>query len=137
MNGEELHDLARARALELPGASAEWPFGPEHEVFKVRGKVFLMLTHVPVDSTGYGMDDDVRGRPVITIKADPQDSEALQQEFPQVTPGYHMNKRHWISVTIGGGVDEALVRELVTESYQLVVGSLPVKQRPFGWDAPF
>lgn len=137
MNGEMLHNLARERALELPGASAEWPFGPEHEVFKVRGKVFLMLTHVPVNSTGFGVDDGLRGQPVITLKADPQDSEALQQEFPQVTPGYHMHKRHWISVTTGGAVDQELVSELVTDSYQLVVGSLPIKRRPFGWDEPF
>ncbi|GAA4516845.1 MmcQ/YjbR family DNA-binding protein [Brevibacterium yomogidense] len=137
MNGEELHDFARESALELPGASAEWPFGPEYEVFKVRGKVFLMLTHVPENSTGYGVDDELRGQAVITLKADPQDSEALQQEHPQVTPGYHMNKRHWISVATGGAVDEGFVRELIAESYQLVVGTLPVKRRPFGWDSPF
>ena len=47
-----------------------------------------------------------------------------------------MNKRHWISVATGSTIDEALVRELVTDSYRLVVESLPRRSRPFGWDDP-
>lgn len=136
MDGDTLHGLARRRALELPGTSAGWPFGPNHEVMKVREKVFLMLTTVPAASSGYGVDDTQRGQPVITLKAEPEDGVALQRQHPSIAPGYHMNKRHWISVATGSSIDEDLVRELVTDSYRLVVESLPRQSRPFGWDDP-
>ena len=136
MDGDTLHETARRRALELPGTSAGRPFGPNHEVMKVREKVFLMLTTVPAASSGYGVDDTQRGQPVITLKAEPEDGVALQRQHPSIAPGYHMNKRHWISVATGSSIDEDLVRELVTDSYRLVVESLPRQSRPFGWDDP-
>lgn len=136
MDGDDLHETARRRALELPGTSAGWPFGPNHEVMKVREKVFLMLTTVPAASSGYGVDDAQRGQPVITLKAEPEDGVALQRQYPSIAPGYHMNKRHWVSVATGSAIDAGLVRELVTDSYRLVVESLPRRSRPFGWDDP-
>lgn len=136
MNGDELHGFARSRALELPGTSAGWPFGPNHEVMKVRERVFLMLTIVPAASSGYGVDDTQRGQPVITLKAEPEDGEALRRQHPSIAPGYHMNKRHWVSVATGASIDADLVRELVTDSYRLVVESLPRRARPFDWDDP-
>lgn len=136
MDGDDLHETARRRALELPGTSAGWPFGPNHEVMKVREKVFLMLTTVPAASSGYGVDDAQRGQPVITLKAEPEDGVALQRQYPSIAPGYHMNKRHWVSVATGSAIDANLVRELVTDSYRLVVESLPRRSRPFGWDDP-
>lgn len=75
MQGQQLQDLAREVAEELPGSNMSHPFGPEYEVYKVRGKVFLILTDVP-------------GDPIVVIKADPQDSEALREEYPDITPGY-------------------------------------------------
>ncbi|SMX72549.1 YjbR protein [Brevibacterium sp. Mu109] len=84
MNGDELHGFARSRALELPGTSAGWPFGPNHEVMKVRERVFLMLTIVPAASSGYGVDDTQRGQPVITLKAEPEDGEALRRQHPSI-----------------------------------------------------
>lgn len=136
MDGVELHELARDRGLQLPGTSAGWPFGPNHEVMKVREKVFLMLTTVPAASSGYGVDDAQRGQPVITLKAEPEDGVALQRQHLSIAPGYHMNKRHWVSVATGSSIDAGLVRELVTDSYRLVVESLPRRSRPFGWDDP-
>lgn len=117
MQGQQLQDLAREVAEELPGSNMSHPFGPEYEVYKVRGKVFLILTDVP-------------GDPIVVIKADPQDSEALREEYPDITPGYHMNKRHWISLEPGDNLDAGLARELVTDSYWLVVAGLPRAQRP-------
>ena len=64
------------------------------------------------------------------LKADPRDAEALLEAFPQITPGYHMNKRHWITLTPGDGLGEEFVRELVTDPYLLVVEGLPRAQRP-------
>lgn len=104
-------------AEELPGSNMSHPFGPEYEVYKVRGKVFMILTDVP-------------GDPIVVIKADPQDSEALREEYPDITPGYHMNKRHWISLEPGDNIGADLARELVIDSYRLVVAGLPRAQRP-------
>ena len=117
MQGEALHECARARADELPGAGLEHPFGPEWDVFKVRGRVFMLLTVL-------------RGEPIVNLKAAPEDSRALREAFPDITPGYHMNKRHWITVRPGGAVDERLVEDLVTDSYLLVVEKLPRATRP-------
>ena len=112
MEGTALQQFARDRADELPGAGLEHPFGPEWEVFKVRGKVFMLLTAVT-------------GEPIVIIKADPEDSKALREQHDDITPGYHMNKRHWITLRPGGDLHERLVDELVTESYRLVVENLP------------
>ncbi|WP_147916065.1 MmcQ/YjbR family DNA-binding protein [Ruania zhangjianzhongii] len=117
MNGRKLQDVAREVAEELPASTMGHPFGPEYEVFKVSGKVFMLLTEVP-------------GEPVVVLKADPEDSEALRQQHSDITPGYHMNKRHWITLAPGQTVDPGLVRELVTESYRLVVAGLPRADQP-------
>ncbi|MGP9537529.1 MmcQ/YjbR family DNA-binding protein [Brachybacterium sp. AOP43-C2-M15] len=117
MEGRALQDAARSRALELPAAAMTHPFGPEYDVAKVVGRMFLLLT-------------EVRGTPVVVLKADPRDSEALRLAHSDITPGYHMNKRHWITLEPGGELEEEFVRELVTDSYLLVVEGLPRAQRP-------
>ena len=116
-SGAALHEAAREVAQELPASTMGHPFGPEYEVYKVRGRVFLLLTDVP-------------GEPIAIVKADPQDAQALRQEHEHITPGYHMNKRHWITLAPGASVDAGLVHELVTESYCLVVAGLPRAVRP-------
>ncbi|TDC22337.1 MmcQ/YjbR family DNA-binding protein [Streptomyces sp. 8K308] len=117
MNGSTLHKTATACGEELPGAQLEHPFGPGWEVLKVRGKVFMLMTEVP-------------GRPVVILKADPSEAHALRQQNIHITPGYHMNKKHWITLGRGEGVDSRLVRELVTDSYLLVVAGLPKAEQP-------
>ncbi|MFF7047176.1 MmcQ/YjbR family DNA-binding protein [Streptomyces griseorubiginosus] len=86
-------------------------------VFKVRGKVFMLMTEVP-------------GRPVVILKADPDEADALREQSSNITPGYHMNKKHWITLEGGEDVDRELVRELVSDSYRLVVAHLPKAERP-------
>ncbi|QNA92945.1 MULTISPECIES: MmcQ/YjbR family DNA-binding protein [unclassified Microbacterium] len=117
MEGEELQEQARARVQELPGAELEHPFGPDWEVYKVRGKVFLMLT-------------DLGDESILILKADPEDSKALREQYDDITPGYHMNKKHWITVRPGGDLPKPLLDDLVTDSYLLVVENLPRAQRP-------
>ncbi|MFF7006443.1 MmcQ/YjbR family DNA-binding protein [Streptomyces fimicarius] len=117
MNGTTLHKMAADRAEELPGARLEHPFGDDWEVFKVRGKVFMLMTEVP-------------GRPVVILKADPAEAHALREQYAHITPGYHMNKKHWITLEGGDGVDRELVDELVTDSYRLVVARLPRAEQP-------
>ena len=117
MNGDTLQQRARDRVQELPGAELEHPFGPDWEVFKVRGKVFMLLT-------------EFRDDPMVILKTDPEDGKALREQFPDITPGYHMNKRHWITLRPGGTLPKPLVDDLVTESYLLVVENLPRAKRP-------
>jgi predicted DNA-binding protein (MmcQ/YjbR family) len=117
MHRDELHTAARSRAAELPGTGAEYPFGPEWEVYKVRGRMFMALY-------------ERGGDPAVNLKARPADSEVLRTVYPQIAPGYHMNKRHWITVTPGTALDAEMFSDLVTESYLLVVEQLPRGQRP-------
>ncbi len=117
MNGPTLHKTAAACAQNLPEAQLEHPFGPDWEVFKVSGKVFMLMTEVP-------------GRPVVIVKAEPGEAHALREQNSHITPGYHMNKKHWITIEDGDGVDKKLVEELVTDSYRLVVAHLPEAEQP-------
>lgn len=63
------------------------------------------------------------------LKCDPEESEKLQSKYEEITPGYHMNKKHWISVKFNGKVPDALIKELVKKSYELVVGTLTKKEK--------
>lgn len=117
MHATDLHRHARTRADELPGSGLEHPFGPEWDVYKVRGKVFMLLA-------------ELGGQPIVNLKADPQDALALCETFPEITPGYHMNKKHWVTIRPGSAVDETLLVDLVTDSYLRVVEKLPRAQRP-------
>jgi len=76
-------------------------------VFKVVGKVFALVS-----------TEDGDGR--LTVKCDPAVAEALRAEHPAITPGYHMNKRHWVTVELDGSVPLALLTELVEDSHLLV-----------------
>lgn len=104
---QELQKLADHVAVNLPGADLEHRLDPNWDLYKVRGKVFMLITDLP-------------GRPVVVLKADPDNAVALREQYADITPGYHMNKKHWITVEGGGTVDEILVKQLVTDSYQLV-----------------
>jgi predicted DNA-binding protein (MmcQ/YjbR family) len=117
MNGDELQERARTRVQELPGAELEHPFGPGWDVYKVRDKVFMLLT-------------DVTGEPIVILKADPEESKALRQEHAEITPGYHMNKKHWITLHPSNDLSRSLIDDLVTESYLLVVANLSRAQQP-------
>lgn len=117
MDGRALRETAMAAAGELPGATHEFPFGPETDVFKVIGRVFLI--------TGGSADD-----PMVTLKCDPDESVELRRELTTITPGYHMNKKHWISVAAGPGIVAGLVEELVIDSYLLASKGLPRSRRP-------
>jgi predicted DNA-binding protein (MmcQ/YjbR family) len=117
MDGTTVQQVAMRTALELPDVTHGFPFGPDHDVLKVVDKVFLMAT-------------EVRGEPIVTLKCDPEHARALCQELASVRPGYHMNKRHWVSVGAGPGVTPELVAELVVDAYLLVVDGMPRHRRP-------
>jgi predicted DNA-binding protein (MmcQ/YjbR family) len=117
VQGDRLHHHARDRVEELPGAGLEHPFGPDWDVFKVRDKVFMLMT-------------EVTGQPIVIVKTNPEDGKALREQHEDVTPGYHMNKQRWITLHPGGTLQKTLVDDLVTESYLLVVENLPRVKRP-------
>ncbi|MBB5832838.1 MmcQ/YjbR family DNA-binding protein [Brachybacterium aquaticum] len=117
LTASTLHEIALDRALELPAAVLEQPFGPGAEVVKVLGKMFLLA-------------GELHGEPMVVLKADPRDAEMLRENVDGISPGYHMNKRHWITVVAGPDVGAALLRDLVTDSYRLVVATLPRSTRP-------
>ncbi|PJF41634.1 MAG: MmcQ-like protein [Phototrophicales bacterium] len=108
-------DSLRAYCLDKKGADAEFPFGPEAEVFKVMGKMFALI---PVDAPWR-----------ITLKCDPTLAEMQRQTYDAVKPGYHMNKRHWNTVSVDGSIPDDELLEMIDHSYDLVVKSLKKKDR--------
>jgi len=111
-------DLAEFReyCLRKPGASEQTPFGPDVLVFKVGGKIFALasLDEVP---------------PRVNLKCDPDLALDLRDRYEQVTPGYHMNKRHWNTVVLDGVIPDRELRQMIDHSYELVVASLPKAKR--------
>ncbi|MEU0071626.1 MmcQ/YjbR family DNA-binding protein [Streptomyces sp. NPDC006332] len=107
----------RAFCLSFNEAVEDFPFRPEISVFKVLGKLFALTS--------------LDARPLtVNLKCDPEDAIRLRGEHPGlIVPGYHMNKRHWNTVTVDGDLPDGLVRELVEDSYDLVVAGLPRAQR--------
>ena len=133
MDGARLQRISRNAALELPAAEITHPFGPEWDVFKVAGKMFMLHHRLP--DHGAKDVDAPGGTRIIVLKADPGDVHALQRAHPFIFPGYHLNKKHWITVVAPGGAADGddfrqLVRELVTDSYRNVVLGLPKAKRP-------
>ncbi|MFF4584002.1 MmcQ/YjbR family DNA-binding protein [Streptomyces sp. NPDC001388] len=107
----------RAFCLSFNAVVEDFPFRPEISVFKVGGKMFAL-----------SWTDE---RPLkVNLKCDPEDAVRLRTEHPGlIAPGYHMNKRHWNTVTADGGLPDRLVRELIEDSYDLVVAGLPRAER--------
>jgi predicted DNA-binding protein (MmcQ/YjbR family) len=108
----DLHALCAA----LPGAVLTFPFGEETAVYKVGGRIFALLGLV--------------GPASINLKAEPPDVTGLVETYDAITRGYHMNKKHWITVELDGSLPPGLVEELVEDSYDLIVDKLPARDRP-------
>lgn len=117
MDGAALHEVTVRTALALPAVEETQPFGEESVVFKVVGKMFVLLT-------------ELRGVPIVNLKCAPPHGAALVRDHAEVSPGWHMSKRHWITLAPGDGIDESMVEDLVANSYELVVARLPRAARP-------
>ena len=101
MTGDEL----RSTCLSLPDAVEERPFpDPAVVTFKVGGKIFAIT----------------RFEGTVSVKCDPELAEQLRVSYPDIKPGYHLNKRHWNTITLNGSVPDTMVRELIEDSYALV-----------------
>ena len=116
MDHASLHACAHRIALAYPFTEHCWPFGPEYDVFKVGGRIFMLTM-------------TLRGRALVNLKADPQKSLLNQQIYRSIEPGYHMNKKHWITVVPGEDISEDLLAELIDDSWNLVVDKLAKKDQ--------
>ena len=109
MEVEEIRDYCLAKN----GVTESFPFNSETLVFKVAGKIFLLI---PLEKQPTSF----------SAKANPEWSETLREEFPQISGAYHMNKTHWNSV-VCDGLKKDLLIQLIDHSYDLVFHSLPKK----------
>ncbi|MBI5645405.1 MAG: MmcQ/YjbR family DNA-binding protein [Ignavibacteriae bacterium] len=107
-------DTVRNYCLSKPGVEETFPFDETTLVFKVAGKMFLLaaLENVPL---------------TINIKCDPARAVELREQYEEVQPGYHMNKKNWNTVTLDGAITDRTIREWIDDSYALVVSGLPKK----------
>ena len=105
----------RKYCLAKKGVTEEFPFGEETLVYKVMGKMFALT--------------DVESFESINLKVDPEEGAQLREQHPAVQPGYHMNKKHWVTVLVDGSIPDKMLMKWVDNSYQLVVTSLTKKQR--------
>ena len=96
-------------------AEAFFPFNDQTWVCKVGGRIFTLAPIEPFER--------------ITVKCDPERALQLRAQYSHITPGYHMNKRHWNTIHLQGALSDAQIFELIDHSYELVVSHLPA-----GWD---
>lgn len=108
MTGDELRDAC----LGLVGAVEEFPFSPETSVFRVGGKIFALsaLSAWPLE---------------VSLKVEPELAAQLRSDYDAIVPGYHLNKRHWVTITLGEDAEDDLVLGLVEDSYGLVAPTYP------------
>ena len=112
MDGQALRRLC----LGFAGSEETFPFGPETSVFKVGGKMFALSR--------------LAGDPLsVSLKCEPPLAEELRAAHPAITPGYHLNKRHWNTVGIDGSLPERMIADMIEDSYDLVVSQLPRARR--------
>ena len=106
----------KAYFLQKPEAELDYPFGPDVAVFKVHNKMFATLTKT-------------EGKAFSNLKCDPEEALMLRDLFPEVIPGYHMNKKHWNTVQLEGSLPGSEIERMIDNSYTLVVKSLPKRIR--------
>jgi predicted DNA-binding protein (MmcQ/YjbR family) len=108
MTAENLREFC----LGLKNVTESFPFNDDALVFKVMGKMFALTS----------LEDKT-----LILKCDPEKAISLREQYPSVTPGYHMNKKYWNSVQLDGSIPDKLITAWLTDSYWLVVAGLPRK----------
>ncbi len=101
-------ELIREYCLSKPGVEETLPFGPDTLVFKVKNKVFLLIS--------------LDAQPLrFNVKCDPTYALELREEYPDtILPGYHMNKKHWNTIVVNGVLSKKLLMKMIDDSYVLV-----------------
>ena len=111
-----LHLIAAKAALALPEVTCSQPFGEGCDVYKVMDKMFLL-------------NSSLSGRVLSNLKVTPDHGAMLRDIYPYIHAGWHMNKKHWISIYEDENLEPDLVIDLVQNSYELVVSKLSKQQR--------
>jgi predicted DNA-binding protein (MmcQ/YjbR family) len=108
-------DELRKYCLSKKGTTESFPFGEETLVYKVASKIFAISSfELPV---------------TVNLKCDPEYAVELREQYEEVQPGYHMNKKHWNTVSLSGKIPGRTIEKLIDHSYELVVSSLTKKER--------
>ena len=109
-------ETLREYCLSKKAVTEDFPFGEDTLVFRVSNKIFLLvsLSSSPLQ---------------FNAKCDPGKAIELREQYNAVIPGFHMNKKHWNTVILDGSISTALVKEMIDDSYDLIVQSLPKKDR--------
>jgi predicted DNA-binding protein (MmcQ/YjbR family) len=103
--------------LSKKGVTEHFPFDEDTLVFKVGGKMFALSS----------LSQWEKGQPSVNLKCDPERAEELRAEYDDIQPGFHMSKTHWNTIAVNESVSDALVKELIDHSYELVFKSLTKK----------
>lgn len=113
MNLEQFYDFC----LSKTGVTEHFPFNEDALVLKIGGKMFLLTS----------LSSWEEGKPTVNLKCNPDQALELRANYEGIQPGYHMNKKHWNTVSINEDVPNSLVKELIQHSYDLVFQSLSIK----------
>jgi len=105
----------REYCISKPGVTEGFPFDSDTLVFKVGGKMFLLIGLAAAAS--------------FNVKCDPELAVELRERYDEVKPGYHMSKVHWNTVQMNGALNDKQLCDMIDHSYQLVFNSLPKKLR--------
>jgi predicted DNA-binding protein (MmcQ/YjbR family) len=121
----------RKICLSFPGSYEDYPFGPETAVFKVHADVAGGTRHGAKLFALSSMDSRDF---YVNLKCEPTLAAQLRTAHPEITGAWHMNKTHWNGVRLDGGLPDGMVRDMVEDSYDLVVAGLSRKQQEqLGW----
>jgi predicted DNA-binding protein (MmcQ/YjbR family) len=111
MNFENIY----SHCISKPFVQEDFPFDNKTLVFKIGGKIFLLINSENPTS--------------INVKCNPEKGIELRERFEGIQPGYHMNKKHWITISLTKGISQKVILECINNSYELVLKSLPKKQQ--------
>jgi len=106
----------RTYCLTLPLTKEDYPFGPDVQVFKIKEKLFALMT-------------TRKGAERVNLKCDPEEAIILREIFEDVIPGYHMNKMHWNTIILSGSIPDGEIKRMIDRSYCLVVKKLKKNDR--------
>jgi len=109
-------ETLREYCLSKKAVTEDFPFGEDTLVFRVLNKIFLLIS--------------LSSNPLqFNAKCDPDKAIELRDQYDVVQPGYHMNKKHWNTIIMNGSLSNAQLKEMIDDSYNLIVQSLPKKER--------
>jgi predicted DNA-binding protein (MmcQ/YjbR family) len=101
-------EILREYCIGKKGVTESFPFGDDTLVFKAGGKIFALV--------------NLNGDLSINLKCDPVLAIELRERYPSVTPGYHMNKKHWNTILLDGSVPDKELLSWIDHSYKLIIG---------------